>query len=89
MCERLHHAIDLLRLARKPETPEKLAQRLHQDEISKVVQVDERLEHLLVERTLLAQIITDGRLAQALTPAQLKNQSIHYKIISIKLIIFK
>ena len=70
--ERLHHAVDLLRLARKPEAPEELAQRLHQDQIRKVVQVHERLEHLLVERRLFAQVIADGRLAQPLAPETFK-----------------
>jgi hypothetical protein len=72
--ERLHHAVDLLRLARKPEAPEELAQRLHQDQIRKVVQVHEGLEHLLVERRLLAQVVADGRLAQTLAPKQRHRQ---------------
>ena len=50
-----------------------LPERLDDDEIGEVVQVDERFEHLLVERALLAEVVADGRLAQSLAPNVLSN----------------
>ncbi len=42
---------------------------LDEDQVGEVVQVDEGLEHLLVQRRLLAEVVADRRLAQSLPSA--------------------
>ena len=64
--EALHHAVDLLGLAGQPEGPEELPQRLHEDEVGEVVELDEGAQHALVEIVALAEVVADRRLVQAL-----------------------
>ena len=47
-----------------PETPKKLSEGLHQNEVGKIVQLDEGFEDGLVEVTLLAEVVADGGLVQ-------------------------
>ncbi len=47
-----------------PETPKKLSECLHQNEVGKIVQLDEGFEDGLVEVTLLAEVVADGGLVQ-------------------------
>ena len=68
--EALHHTVDFLRLAGQPERPEELPERLHQDQVREVVQLDERAQHPLVEVVTLAEVIADRRFVQALALVQ-------------------
>ena len=64
--EALHHAVDLLALPGQSEAPEELPQRLHQDQVAEVVQLDEGGQHADVEVVPLAQVVPDGALVEAL-----------------------
>ena len=64
--EAFHHPVDFLRLAGQPERPEELPERLHQDQVREIVQLDERAQHPLVEIVPLAEVIADRCFVQAL-----------------------
>ena len=68
--EALHHPVDLLALSGQPEAPEELPERLHQDQVAEVVQVDEGGQHGDVEVGPFAQVVADGLLVQALALVQ-------------------
>lgn len=81
LSKRLHHAVNLLGFARQPEAPQELPECLDDDEIRKVVQVDERLEDLFVEGALLAKVVANGRLIQPFTSAVKRNQVLKIKTV--------
>lgn len=47
--ERLHHAVDLLSLARQPEAPEELPESLDQVQVCELVQLQEGVQNFDVQ----------------------------------------
>mmetsp|Transcript_36170 Transcript_36170/g.79493 ORF Transcript_36170/g.79493 Transcript_36170/m.79493 type:complete len:514 (+) Transcript_36170:3078-4619(+) len=64
--ELLHHAVDLLRLARQPKVRQELAQCRVEREAAKVDHVDVGVEHLLRKVLALAKVVSNGALVEPL-----------------------
>ena len=68
--ETLHHSVYLLALPWQSEAPQELPQRLHQDQVTEIVQVDEGREDGDVEVVAFSEVVPDRLLVEALAFVQ-------------------